>query len=213
LARFVTLKWEVDDLFDGKVMASISQQLMSAEEFLEWTRREEHRDRFFELERGEVVETPPPGKLHGFICANVVWLLGNYAARQGRGYVCSNDAGVVTERNPDSVRGPDISYYVDAQTIADMDRGYPEQPPRLAVEVLSPTDRINPMMQRVAELLRAGVGMVWIVDPEARDISVCQAGQEPRLLSAEHTLTAEDILPGFACPVTEIFALPGQGNA
>jgi Uma2 family endonuclease len=194
-------------------MSSISQQLMTAEEFLEWTHREENQDRFFELERGEVIEMPPPGKLHGFICANIVWLLRTYAAQQGRGYVCSNDAGVVTERNPDSVRGPDISYYIDAQTAADMERGYAESPPRLAVEVLSPHDRINPMMQRVGELLHAGVGMVWVVDPEARDISLCQSGREPRLFSTEDTVSAEEILPDFACPVTQIFDLPGQGNA
>jgi Uma2 family endonuclease len=193
-------------------MSSISQQTMTAEEFLEWTYRDENQGRHFELERGEVIELPPPGKLHGFICANIARMLGNFAAQQGKGYVCSNDAGVVTERNPDSVRGPDISYYLDAQTAADMERGYAEQPPRLAVEVLSPTDRINPMMQRVGELLRSGVGMVWVVDPEARDISVCQSGQEPRLFSADDTMTAEDILPGFRCPVAQIFTLPGQGN-
>lgn len=194
-------------------MSSLSQQLMTAEEFLEWTHRDENQGRHFELERGEVIETPPPGKLHGFICANIVRLLGNYAAQVGRGYVCSNDAGVITERTPDSVRGPHISYYIDAQTAADMERGYAEQPPRLAVEVLSPNDRINPMMQRVGELLRAGVGMVWVVDPEARDISLCQSGREPRLVSNEDTLSAEDILPGFASPVRQIFALPGQGSA
>lgn len=198
---------------DVKAMGSIVQQLMTAEEFLEWTLREENWDRHFELQRGEVIEMPPPGKYHGFICANIVRLLGNYAAQQKSGYVCSNDSGVVTERNPDSVRGPDISYFVDSQTAAEMERGYPETPPRLAVEVLSPSDRFNPMMQRVGELLLAGVGMVWVVDPEGRDISVCRSGQAPQLLSATETLTAEDILPGFACPTTQIFAMPGQGNA
>ena len=193
-------------------MSSISEQLMTAEEFLAWTQREENRDRFFELERGEVIEMPPPGRYHGFVCMNVGVLLHSYAAKQGRGYVCSNDAGVLTERSPDSIRGPDLSYYEDAQNAAEIDRGYGERPPRLAVEVISPHDRVNPMMQRVAELLRAGVGVVWVIDPEARDISVCRLGQEPQLLSADDTLTADDVLPGFACPVTQIFEMPGQGN-
>jgi Uma2 family endonuclease len=192
------------------LMASITQHLMTAEEFLPWTYREENRGRFFELERGEVVELPPPGKYHGFICANIVGILRDYAIAQRKGYVCGNDSGVVTERDPDSVRGPDISYYIDAQTADDMDRGYPELPPRLAVEVISPHDRVNPMMQRVAELLRAGVSMVWVVDPEPRDISLCRLGEELRLLSAEDTLTAEDILPGFTCAVKDIFATPGR---
>ncbi len=191
-------------------MSGITQQLMTAEEFLQFTYRPENQDRFFELERGEVVEMPPPGKYHGFVCANVIWLLRSYAVERGRGYVCGNDSGMVTERDPDSVRGPDISFFEDAQTVADMERGYAAVPPRLAVEVLSPTDRVNPMLQKVAELLRAGVGMVWVVDPEVQDISICRLGEEPRLLSADDTLSAEDILPGFACPVTNLFAMPGQ---
>ena len=193
-------------------MSSIAQQQMTVEEFFDWTHREENRDRFFELERGAVIEMPPPGKYHGFVCMNVGAILHSYAAEQGSGYVCSNDAGVVTERNPDSVRGPDLSDYEDAQTAGDIDRGYGHRPPRLAVEVLSPHDRVNPMLQRVAELLRAGVGMVWVIAPEPRDISLCRPSQEPQLLSADDTLTAEDVLPDFACPVAQIFEMPGQGE-
>ena len=194
-------------------MSSISEQLMTAEEFLEWTLREENHDRFFELVRGEVVEMPPAGRYHGFICLNVGSILRTYAARHGKGYACGNDSGVLIEREPDTVRGPDVSYYEDAQTAAEIDRGYGEHPPRLAVEVISPHDRVNQILQRVAELLRAGVEVVWVVDPEARDVSVCQLGKEPRLFSAEDTLTCEDVLPGFSCKVAEFFALPGSPAA
>ena len=194
-------------------MSGVSQQMMTAAEFLEWTNRDENQGRFFELERGEVVEMPPPGKYHGFVCLNVGSILRSYAAEQGRGYACGNDSGVLVERDPDTVRGPDVSFYEDAQTPADMDRGYSEAPPRLAVEVVSPNDRVNQVMQRVADLLRAGGKVVWVIDPEARDVSVCRAGVEPRLFSAEDTLTNEDVLPGFSCRVAELFALPGQGTS
>lgn len=196
-------------------MSGLSEQLMTADEFLAWTHREENHGRFFELKRGEVIEILPPGKFHGFLCANIceniARLLGKYVTEQGRGYVCGNDAGVILERNPDTVRGPDVSYFEDTQTADNMERGYAQQPPRLAVEVLSPHDRVNQTMQRVAELLRAGVSEVWVIDPDARDISLCRLGEEPRLLSGEETLTTEDILPGFACPIEQIFAMPGQG--
>lgn len=155
----------------------------------------------------------PAGKFHGFVCINMGAILRDYASRQARGYVCGNDTGVVLERNPDTVRGPDICYYDDGQTPADMERGFAEHAPRLAVEVVSPNDRVNQIMQRVAELLRAGVEEVWVVDPEARDISFCRQGEQPRRLSAGDTLASEDILPGFACPVSQIFQMPGQGTS
>ena len=38
---------------------------MTAEEFWEWANRPENEDRLWELERGEVIEMPPPGTVHG----------------------------------------------------------------------------------------------------------------------------------------------------
>lgn len=59
-------------------MSAISVlQQMNAEEFFDWCNRPENRDRHFELERGEVVETPLSGERHGFVCSNVGGILGN----------------------------------------------------------------------------------------------------------------------------------------
>ena len=117
---------------------------MTAVEFFDWVHQPENRGRYFELERGEVVEMPPPGKYHGFVCGNVAGILRDYCIQNGRGYVCTNDAGVIVEQDPDTVRGPDVTFYDDDQTAADMERQYATVPPLLAVDVLSPNDRVNP---------------------------------------------------------------------
>jgi Uma2 family endonuclease len=80
-------------------MATIQTRLMTAEEFYEWAHRPENRDKPFELERGEVVEMSRPGKRHGMICGNVAGILRNYAVQRQKGYVCTNDTGVVVERD------------------------------------------------------------------------------------------------------------------
>src|SRR5688572_2138779 len=125
---------------EAQVMATVVSKPITAEEFYQFTHRSENRDRIFELERGEIVEMSRPGKKHGMICANVARLLGNYAAGRKKGYVCSNDTGVVVERDPDSVRGPDVLFFEDVNQVEQVQEKYGETPPRLAVEVLSPND-------------------------------------------------------------------------
>jgi len=89
-----------------------------------------------------------------------------------------------------------------------MSRQYADVPPLLAVEVISPSDRFNSIMLRVTQLLNRGVKVVWVVDPEMRDVSLCQAGQAPRLVSGNELLSGGTALPDFECAVSELFAIP-----
>jgi Uma2 family endonuclease len=88
---------------------------MTAEEFLEWTQRPENENRWFELVRGEVIELPVPAKIHGRVCINVGFILETYVRQRGFGYITGNDSGVILERDPDTVRGPDVALYEDAR--------------------------------------------------------------------------------------------------
>lgn len=193
-------------------MATVATETMTAAKFFEWVHRPENANRHFELEHGEVIEMPPPGKSHGFICGNIAAILWIFAASRGRGYVCTNDAGVIVGSDPDTVRGPDVTFYEDAQTLDDMERQYAAVPPLLAVEVMSPTDRINRVSIRISQLLRRGVRMVWVIDPEARDVSIYTLEHDPVLLTEKDTLVAEELLPGISIPVKDLFALPGQNK-
>jgi Uma2 family endonuclease len=191
-------------------MATAQTRLLSAEEFYEWTHRPENRDKVCELERGEIVEMSRPGKLHGLICANVVRILGNFVAQRKKGYICSNDTGVVTERDPDTVRGPDVLLFEDAERIEQVEEKYGEQPPVLAVEVLSPNDTIGKVMRRVAEQLSFGTRLVWVSDPDARNVIVYRPGEADKVIEEAQELTGGDVLPDFRCRVAEFFALPGR---
>jgi Uma2 family endonuclease len=191
-------------------MATVATKLLTAEEFYEWAHRPENRDKVCELERGEIVAMSRPGKLHGLVCANVVRILGNFAAQRKKGYVCSNDTGVVTERNPDTVRGPDVLFFEDAERIEQVEEKYGEQPPLLAVEVASPNDTPGKSMRRVTEQLRFGTRLVWVLDPDARNVVVYQLGKDDKVIEEAQELTGGDVLPDFRCQVAEFFALPGR---
>ena len=188
-------------------------RLMTAEEFCDWVHRPENTDRSFELVRGEVIELPPPMKRHGVVTGNLARLIGNYLFQRRKGYLTSNDSGVILEHDPDTVRGPDVAVYEDAQTWAELHPKYGEVPPLLAVEVLSPTDKVNKVNRKIADYLRAGVGLVWFADPEEQTLTVYRRGHEPRLHEASETVTGEEVLPGLTLKVADCFFMPGEPTA
>jgi Uma2 family endonuclease len=185
-------------------------QSMTAEEFAEWANSPENDNRWFELVRGEVIELPPPQRPRGIICANVVRPLGNFVHKRRKGYLTTNDAGVILERDPDTVRGPDVALYEDETTFDEMPPGYAELPPVLAVEVLSPNDRADRINRKVTDYLDHGVRLVWILDPEAQTVTVYRPDKGPQLLQGKQKLTGDDVLPGFQCRVSDFFVMPGK---
>lgn len=186
-------------------MSTAVPSLMTAEGFAAFVARPENGDRWFELDRGEIIELPPPKKPHGIVCGNVARLLGNFAVSTKSGYVTTNDAGYITERGPDSVRGPDVAYWNDSETVDVANPQYTETPPVVAVEVLSPDDRINRVNRKIGEYLNSGVQEVWIIDPASRDIAIHCRGAAPQFLSEDDGLEGGTGLMGFKCRVSEIF--------
>lgn len=187
-------------------------RLMTADEFYDWCNRPENADRRFELVRGKVIDVPSPTKIHGVVSANISFMLGGYIRQQNKGYITTNDAGTLLERNPDTVRGPDVAYFIDAQSFNELHPKYGEHPPVLAVEVLSPNDRINRVLSKIDDYLNNGVRLVWLVDPEDRSIRVFRPKQDAVTLTIEREIDGGDALPGFRCPLSEFFRLP-QGTA
>jgi Uma2 family endonuclease len=194
-------------------MATAETKLMTADEFYDWANRPENRDKYCELERGEIVEMSRPGRRHGLVCANVVGILGNFTARWKKGYICSNGTGVVVERNPDTVRGYDILLFDDARRFEEVEEKYGETPPLISVEVLWANKSAGQVMRRIDEQLRFGTQMVWVVDPDARNVIVHQPGEEPLIFEETEELTGGHVLPNLRCRVAEFFNLPGEQRA
>jgi Uma2 family endonuclease len=186
-----------------------STRLLTAEEFYDFCHLPENRDRQLELERGEVVEMSRPGVPHGVVCMNVGFLITQYARQRKRGYVCSNDTGVIWERGPDTVKGPDIIYFDELCRFDELPAKYADRPPMLAVEVRSPNDRWSKILRRVSQFLRWGTAVVWLVDPEDRTVTVFRPNQIQQVFDEDEVMTGGDELPDFGCRVAEFFAMPG----
>jgi Uma2 family endonuclease len=191
-------------------MASGLTKPMTAEEFYHWVHRPENRDKHFELEEGEVVEMSLPGKKHCLVCGNGVRLLGNYTHLNQNGNVIPNDLGIILERDPDTVRGPDIALYLETIAFDEQESKYSDILPKLIVEVISPNDRWTKMQKRIMTFLRKGVKMVWLLDPEDHTVTVYLPNASHVVLEGDDEVSGFGILPNFSCKASDFFVSAGK---
>jgi len=181
---------------------AIAEALMTAREF---ARRADpgHPE---ELVRGRIVPLPPPNRRHGQVCNKAGRILGNFAEEHDLGHVLNNDSGVITERDPDTMRGPDIAFY----SYAKLPRGplpadYGPEMPELVVEVRSPGDRWPRVLAKVAEYLDAGVVVVCVLDPESGSARLFHADGTVRTPGPDDELTIPEVLGDFRVPLRRFF--------
>lgn len=181
---------------------STTSKLLTAEEF--W-QLDDHR--LLELECGEIVAMNQPGLRQGYVCTKVASIVDRYVDEHRLGRVFCNDAGIVTERDPDTVRGPDVMYYSFQRLPADqLPEGYADVPPEVVFEVLSPEDRPRRVIRKIGEYLAVGVLCAVVLDPETRTVSLHRNGQLPIELPLTDEVKLPEIGERFAAPVVKLFS-------
>jgi Uma2 family endonuclease len=161
-------------------------------------------ERRHELEEGWLVSEPLPSLRHDRVRRTLERILEAHVANHGLGEVFG-EAGFVLARNPDTVRGPDLSF-VARERLVGIDYGrFFDGAPDLAIEILSPSNRPGQVRAKVADYLAAGCHLVWVVDPEARTVTTYRSLLFPRVLGADDALDGIDLLPGLTIQVASIF--------
>lgn len=161
-----------------------------------------------ELVRGQIVTMNPPRLRHGLVCGNAYYILRIFAKRHACGRVFSNDSGVITERDPDTVRGADVAYYSYAALPKGQLPGYSTKPPEVIVEVLSPDDRPGRIAAKVQEYLNIGVANVVVLDPEAELAFLYRPQQTALEFTADMNLTLPALSAEFSVKVADFFEDP-----
>ena len=159
-----------------------------------------------ELVRGRIVAMSVPDRRHGYVCGRADRIFGNFVDANEIGRVMCNDSGVITEHDPDTVRGADVAYYSYSRLPkGTLPTGYGPEVPELVVEVRSTTDRWLEIHEKVAEYLGAGVLKVVVLDPKTQNAHVFGADDPPRTLGPEDELVLPGILEGFSVRVGRFF--------
>ena len=159
-----------------------------------------------ELIEGVLHRKVSAGKRHARIAGRVITLFNNFVMPRRIGQVGGTDGGVLVQRNPDSVREPDV-YFVSAERLPldDDSDGYLEVAPELVVEIVSPSDTQTEVSEKTRLWLNLGVLIVVEVYPGTRTLSVHRTGAPSVTLTGDDVLDGGDVLPGFTLPLSEIF--------
>lgn len=183
-------------------MATATKTRLTAEEF----ERDYADVDFCELERGEVVHLTAGGWRHSSIVTRVTFLLEAWARQSGRGRVLTGEAGLITARSPDTVRGVDVMYFSFERVLRGNEpESFAETAPNLAVEVVGKGQSWKKMTEKAAEYLRLGADRAWIIDPRKRTLHVFRPDEPPREYAEADIIEDDAALPVFSCKVGEFF--------
>ena len=161
-----------------------------------------------ELVRGRLSETVSAGLMHGEVAVNFIGELGNFVKSRRLGRILGTNVGVLLERDPDTVREPDVMFIsAERMPLTVRPSGYPEVIPDIAVEIRSHNDSLAEVDDKARMWRDYGVPLVWAAYPDTRTIDVHRADGSITTLYEDDILDGGEILPGFAVPVSDIFDL------
>lgn len=175
--------------------------LMTAEDLL----RQQPPHKPSELVAGRMIVREPAGHRHGRVAADLGFLLQQHVKVNDLGVVYAAETGFILARDPDTVRAADVAFVGRARVPEPEPTGYAELAPDLVVEVLSPDDRPGEVLAKVGDWLKAGVRLVWVVDPGRREVRTYRPDGSESRLREDDSLEGEDVLSGFSCRVKSIF--------
>ena len=179
--------------------------LLTADEFLHHPAAREAS----ELVRGEIVMMTPAGFGHGVIALRIVVRLSAFVETHDLGVVVPDNVGYslpIPGQDHDTVRAPDASFVRWERLPGGViPVGFLRCAPDLAVEVRSPDHRPGELAARMRDYFAAGTRCIWVVDPEARTVTVHVPGEPPHVVDDTGSVDGRPVLDGFTLPVAPLF--------
>ena len=160
----------------------------------------------YELVDGELVDMDGAPK-HGILTNRIGWLLGEGVAELGLPMVVGVSTGF--QMGIHTLRFPDVhvTSWVRLAAYDEAEGAFPRFAPDVAIEVVSPSNNPRELARKTAEYFANGARAVWIADPETRTVVIRRPGQAERVYAVGDILSGDPEIPGFACPVADIFAV------
>ena len=187
-----------------------SERAMTVEEF---ERIAPLLDSPSELVDGKLRLMTPTNYRHGLLSAEITHILKTYLdAHPEMGEVVGAETGFRSNDPHCPVQAPDAGF-IRAERAPREGQGEDDPldhfmpgPPDLAVEVRSSSEPIAAVRAKAERWLAAGTSEVWIIDGRREVVHVLRREATPVVLHKDDTLTAPDVLPGFATSVASLFA-------
>ena len=166
-----------------------------------------NRDLFMELTaQKELIIMPPAGLNSAWREGILLTRLTIWAEKDGTGITYGPSAGY---RLPNSaIRGPDTSWVrrdrLAAFSTKELEK-FGHLCPDFAAEVMSPSNTLSELQDKMAEYIANGVQLGWLIDPYEARVYIYRPGKAVECLENPATISGDPVLPGFVFKVSEIW--------
>lgn len=178
-------------------------QKQTVNEFDRFVELPENIDKLFEYIGGEIAEVPS-NPYSSKIAAKILIKLGAFVEQHNLGHITGEAGGYMVSGER---YAPDVAFLSYAVQEELAKSGYNQNPPELAVEVISSdrSEELNQLRVKVANYLVAGT-TVWVVKPEEKQVEVYELDTPVLVLGMEAVLYGKGSLVGFELPIKSIFS-------
>ena len=162
-----------------------------------------------EIVDGVLKEKPPTGFFANILASFLATSINTFTLPKRLGMAICETA---YQREAKNSRRPDVSYFELAKfpslEVLLQDPPVCDREPNLAIEVVSPSNTIAEMDERIAHFFRTGVQLVWVVHPQSKQVCAYLSTKDCKIIEIGDVLDGGKVLPGYSLPLIELFNLP-----
>jgi Uma2 family endonuclease len=156
--------------------------------------------------QGELLVMPPTGGETSNRNAELTYQVQAWTRRDQAGVAFDSSGGFKLPNG--ATRSPDAAW-VRRSRLAGLTREQKQKflplCPDFVIELRSPTDNLQAVLDKMQEYLDNGAQLGWLLDPLTRRVHVYLPQRPPEILDAPNTLSADPLLPGFVLDLRKIW--------
>ena len=156
--------------------------------------------------QGELIIMPPTGGETGKRNVNLIVQLAQWNEQTQLGEVFESSTGFTLPNGAD--RSPDVSWVEKTRWNAlnkEQREKFIPLCPDFLIEILSPSDRLPKIPEKMQEYLENGCRLAWLINRKKSEVEIYRPHQEVEILKSPQTLSGEDILPGFVLNLQRVW--------
>ncbi|MEA5448949.1 Uma2 family endonuclease [Leptolyngbya sp. CCNP1308] len=154
---------------------------------------------------GDLILMPPTGWESGRQNSKLNLRVGAWAEQDGTGFVFDSSTGFSLPNGAD--RSPDVAWVAKSriEDLAPDPAKFLPLAPDFLIELRSATDKLATLQHKMSEYRDCGVRLGWLIDPQEKRVEIYRLGRPTEYLSQPEQLSGEEVLPGFALVMAEIW--------
>jgi Uma2 family endonuclease len=168
--------------------------------------RENPELRFETDAKGKLIIMSPTGSESGKRNGDLFGQIWYWNRQNKQGVVFDSSTGFKLSNG--ATRSPDVSWIAIERWNSlseEQKRGFAPIDPDFAIELVSPTDSLEDLQQKMSEYISCGVKLGWLINPDAKEVEIYRLDRDKQVISNPTSLSGEELLPGLTLDLSEIF--------